>query len=135
MKDKLIKDMSKLEAKDTLSNLCNKMGIGLDFRSRSNIFGKVDELVKSNIIEFPTSESFNYIHYRGGFRGVTGKFNRDVDIEINNGVVSLQVDSGGWIETTRKEMSQFLWAIAYFLDSDQEWAEDKYPALNKQTGE
>ena len=85
-----------------------------------------------NVIKFPESEVFDYIQYGGKIRGVSGKFDLGVDMEVDGETVSLQIDCDGVIlEGIRKEMAQFLWAAAYFLDSDQEWAESEYPALNK----
>jgi len=87
----------------------------------------------SNIIKFPESEPFKYIQYDGKMRGIEGIFDIGVTMHIEDDKsVSLQIDSDGVIlETTRKELSQFLWAAAYFLDSNQEWAESEYPAINK----
>ena len=89
---------------------------------------------KSNIIKFPESESFKYIETHNKILGVAAKFDKGVDmwVDDDNKTANLQIDAGAdWAEATRKEMAQFLWAAAYFLDSDQEWAESEYPALNK----
>lgn len=87
----------------------------------------------TNIIKFPEPESFKYIECDNRISGVTGKFDTDVDMEVDaSGDARFIVCGGGnYAVATRKEMAQFLWAAAYFLDSDQEWAESEYPALNK----
>ncbi len=98
-----------------------------------------------NIIQFPRpdsdSESFNYIVHQESDHtkvlGVIGLFsakgskksiqliksdsNERFMFEINNEHVS----------GTRKELAQFLWAAAYFLDSDGEFMVDKYMGLDK----
>ncbi len=85
----------------------------------------------SNIIKFPESESVCYGQHDGKITGLIGKFDRDVDFEqITGGDFAIQIGDE-YAQATRKEMSQFLWAAAYFLDSNQEWAESEYPALNK----
>ena len=88
----------------------------------------------SNIIKFPEKESVSYSQYEGKMTGVYGTFNCETpDIEmqqITAELFSLEI-GGEYVSGTRKQVAQFLWAAAYFLDSNQEWAESEYPALNK----
>ena len=86
----------------------------------------------SNVIKFPESDSYSYSQYEGKFVGLCGKFCEvDIDVEqMTEKLFSIQIGDQ-YVEGTRKQLSEFFWACSYFLDSDQEWAEDKYPALNK----
>ena len=85
----------------------------------------------SNIIKFPEKESFVYAQYDGKITGLVGKFDIDVDFEqITGGKFAIQIGDQ-YAEATRKDMAEFLWAAAYYIDSNQEWAESEYPALNK----
>ena len=133
MSNNIIDEMNEVEARDTLHLICNKMGMKKAIRNRSTIFGNVENMV-SNVIKFPERESFSYIETHNKILGVTGKFDIEVDMWVDDSQknVNLQIgNDGDYAETTRKEMAQFLWAAAYFLDSNQEWAESEYPALNK----
>ena len=86
----------------------------------------------SNIIKFPESEVFEYRKNETQIFGVVGKFDLDLEMMVDDGAVNMQIGcDGDHVEATRKDMAKFLWAAAYFLDSDQEWAENEYPALNK----
>jgi hypothetical protein len=86
----------------------------------------------SNIINFPESESFSYSQYEGGVLAICGDFSDiDIDIErITEELFSIQIGDQ-YVAGTRKQVSEFLWAAAYMLDSDQEWVADKYPSINK----
>ena len=48
-----------------------------------------------------------------------------------DGKMFIGADSTDWQELNREDLARFLWAAAYFIDSGQQWVEDKYPAINR----
>ena len=85
----------------------------------------------SNVIKFPESESIKYSINEGDVLGVSGFFH-GVEIELTPASDEFEIQiNDEYIIGSREEMAKMLWAMAYMLDSDQEWAADKYPCINK----
>lgn len=85
----------------------------------------------SNIIKFPNSESIKYAIHDEKVLSVSGIFH-DVEIELSpiSDEFEIQINNE-YVIGSRKKMAEFLWAMAYMIDSDQEWSADKYPSINK----
>lgn len=87
----------------------------------------------SNVIDIKDwqdeRESFGYL-ISGKDVGIGSK---ELDLEIHGSAdsVNLYID-GVKHRTTRKSLSEFLWAAAYYLDSDEEWLGNEYVGLNKE---
>lgn len=98
-----------------------------------------------NIIQFPRpdsdSESFNYIVRQETdctkVFGIIGSFNskgnkESIQLIKSDSNERFMFEIGDeHVSGTRKELAQFLWAAAYFLDSDGEFMVDKYMGLDK----
>ena len=74
-------------------------------------------------------DSWGYMDFDGDI-GVGSKY---IDIELyskNPDVIYINL-LGEMEQVDRQGLAEFLWAAAYFLDSDQEWLKGKYVCLNK----
>ncbi len=85
-----------------------------------------------DVIDFPESEPYSYSKFKHTTLAICGDFsNIDIDIEqMTKELFSIQIGDQ-YVAGTRKQVSEFLWASAYMLDSDQEWVADKYPCIDK----
>ena len=84
-----------------------------------------------NVIDFPESETVKYSINVDTVLGVSGFFH-GVEIELTPASDEFEIQiNDEYVIGSREEMSKMLWAMAYMLDSDQEWVADKYPAIDK----
>lgn len=75
-------------------------------------------------------ESWGYKDLDGEI-GIGSKY---IDIELyrkNADVVYIEL-LGEMEQVDRKGLAEFLWAAAYFLDSDQEWLRGEYVCIDKE---
>ena len=86
----------------------------------------------SNVIEFPAefkdTDGLGYIVDENSIFGVRcNGIELTAEDNTKNGFILRY--SGESV--SREDLARFLWAAAYFLDSDQEWDDSDYIGLNK----
>jgi len=91
----------------------------------------------TNIIKFPTKEvtDVEYLVYGDGAISGLTVAGESIELNTEGGEISIVFIDNPEYFTSRESAAKFFWACAYYLDSEQRYAEDTYVGLNYVTEE
>lgn len=92
----------------------------------------------TNIIQFPTKETSDVKYLSYGDGPVTGLTidGQGIELDIDgSGGLAIYTSDGYESFKDRETAAKFFWACAYYLDSEQRYAEDTYVGLNYDKGD
>jgi hypothetical protein len=91
----------------------------------------------TNIIQFPTKEvpDVEYLAYGDGVVSGLTITGESIELNTEGGEISIVSVDNSENFNSRESAAKFFWACAYYLDSEQRYAEDTYVGLNYDTEE
>ena len=86
----------------------------------------------TNIIQFPSKNTADIQYLKYGDRPIDGLTieGQDIDLVVTSEVVAIYTSESYEAFKDRETAAKFFWACAYYLDSEQRYAEDTYVGMN-----